>query len=630
MSLTEPRARVPATVRALGVAVALTTLPPACLAASDRDGETVYQAECSTCHDSNAPRTPTFTMLQGLETRRIVSSLETGAMRVIGNFNLSGPERVAVAEFITGKPHDPDWAATKNNACAESAWPAGDPFAAPHWNGWGNGLANNRFQSRAFAGLTAADVPKLELKWAFAFPGETFTESQPTVVGDRLFVGSPSGVVYALDAKTGCTHWTFQAEGPVKAPVTIGAVDGGYAAFFGDQSGRVYALDAATGALRWKDIGDDHPSARVTGGVQVFEGRVYVPMASLEEGLAMDPGYACCVFRGSVIAYDAATGKRLWKQFTIKKVPAEIGRNTAGKTMLGPSGAAVWSAVTIDPKRRRLYIGTGDNYSNPPSDTSDAVMALDLDTGEHVWTYQGLSGDAWNIGCMSEPKVNCPENEGPDEDMGASPILATLPDGSQVLIGAQKTGVAHALDPDANGAVKWKKKLARGGVQGGLQWGQATNGAIMYASRSDVDWLSEQVVVADVELDPNAGGGLLAVDLVTGEVLWEAPPVDCTGRPRCSPAQSAAVTAIPGVVFSGSQSGEMRAFDAQTGEEIWRYDSLREFETVNGAKGRGGSIDQAGAVVVDGMVYFNSGYSKWGANPGNVVLAFGLPEPGDE
>lgn len=613
--------------RLLGLALACAA---AAVTAADRDGETVYQAECSTCHDSNAPRTPTFTMLNGLETSRIVSSLETGAMRVIGNFNLSGPERVAVAEFITGRPHDPDWAATRSNDCPPQAWPAGDPLDAPHWNGWGNGLANTRFQSAAHAGLTAADVPKLELKWAFAFPGETFTESQPTVVGDRLFVGSPSGVVYALDAKTGCTHWTFQAEGPVKAPVTIGKVDGGHAAFFGDQSGRVYSLDAATGKLRWKDIGDDHPSARVTGGVQVFEDKVYVPMASLEEGLAMDSNYACCVFRGSVLAYDAMSGKRLWKQFTIKKVPAEIGRNTAGGTMLGPSGAAVWSAVTVDERRRRIYLGTGDNYSNPPSDTSDSVLALDLDTGEHVWTYQGLGGDAWNIGCMSEPKVNCPENEGPDEDMGASPILATMPDGKQVLIGAQKTGVAHALDPDADGAVKWKKKLALGGVQGGLQWGQATDGSVMYASRSDVRWLSEEVVVADVALDPNVGGGLLAVDLATGEVLWEAPPVTCGERPRCSPAQSAAVTALPDVVFSGSQSGEMRAFDARTGRELWRYDTLREFDTVNGARGRGGSIDQAGAVVVDGMVYFNSGYAKWGANPGNVVLAFGLPDtPGD-
>jgi polyvinyl alcohol dehydrogenase (cytochrome) len=613
------------TVRILVAAALASALSHAALA-TGRDGETVYKTECANCHDSGAARMPAFAMLQGLEPGRIVDALQTGAMRVIGNFNLDGPERIGVAEFISGKKVDPNWLGSGANTCEPASWPASDPFTAPRWNGWGGNLANTRFQNVEGAGLAAADVPRLELKWAFGFPGETFVESQPTVVGGRVFVGSPSGRVYALDARTGCTHWTFQAGAPVKAPLTIATVEGGYAAFFGDQAGRVYSLNAADGSLRWKDIGDDHPSARVTGGTQVFEGRVYVPMASLEEALAMDPGYKCCVFRGSVIAYDANSGARIWKQYTISKVPAKTGRQTDGRLQWGPSGAAVWSAVTIDVERRLIYAGTGDNYSNPPSETSDSIVAFDLDTGDLKWQFQGLGGDAWNIGCMSEPKVNCPEGEGPDQDMGASPILATRANGTTVLIGAQKTGVAHALNPGQRGEVLWQKKLAKGGVQGGLQWGQATDGQVLYASRSDVDWLSEEVVVADVVLDPNAGGGLLAVDLDSGEILWEAPPVDCSGRTRCSPAQSAAVTAIPGVIFSGSQSGEMRAFHAASGEEIWRYDSVRDYETVNGVRGRGGSIDQGGAVVVDGMVYFNSGYAKWGASPGNVLLGFGLPD----
>lgn len=596
--------------------------------AGDRDGESVYKAECASCHDSNTPRTPTFSVLTKLQTGRIVGALESGAMRLIGIFNLTGPERVAVSEFITGEPYAEQWDDSGRNLCEKAPWPNSDPFAEPHWNGWGNGLANTRFQSAEHAKLKPSDIPNLELKWAYAFPGETFMESQPTVVGGRLFMGSPNGTVYALDAKTGCTHWRFKAAAPVKAPVTIGKVgDDQYAAFFGDQSGRVYSLDAANGALRWQDVGDDHPSARVTGGVQIHKGKLYVPMASFEEALAMAPDYTCCVFRGSVLAYEADSGERLWKQFTIKQEPSPIGRDTNGKVMHGPSGAAVWSAVTIDHQRQLIYIGTGDNYSNPPSDTSDSVVALELGSGEIAWIYQGLGGDAWTVGCMLKEQVNCPENTGPDEDMGAAPILATLTDGSDLLIGAQKSGVAHALDPDAKGTLKWRKKLAKGGVQGGLQWGQATDGRALYASRSDVRWLSADGVLSnEVKIDPNAGGGLLAVDLVSGEVLWDAPPVSCEGRTYCSPAQGAAVTAIPGVVFSGSQSGEMRAFDSTTGAEIWRFDTVRDFDTVNGAKGRGGSIDQAGTVIVDGMVYFNSGYSKWGANPGNVVLSFGLPD----
>jgi len=588
------------------------------------DGESIYKEHCATCHSSGSPRTPSLGNLQKLETGRIVHALESGVMRVIGTFALNGPQRIAVAEFVGGKPYDPAWRGASGSTCEPAPWPGADPFSRPHWNGWGGALGNARFQTERMALLTRTDVPKLELKWAFAFPGETFTESQSTIVDGRLFVGSPSGAVYALDAKTGCTVWTFTAAAGVKAPVTIGVIGGPqrYVAYFGDQSGWVYAVDAASGALIWKDLGDDHPSARVTGGVQVFEGRAYAPMSSLEELMTMDPDYKCCVFRGSVLAYDAASGKRIWKRHTIAQKPVQKSIGKAGRPMVGPSGASVWSAVTIDAKLRRIYIGTGDNYSNPPSAMSDAIVALSLDTGEYIWHYQGLGGDAWNIGCVTESQTSCPEQAGPDQDMGASPILITRTDGSRVLIGAQKSGIAHALDPDRDGAVLWKKKLAEGGVQGGLQWGQSSDGEFLYASRSDLNWLDAGVYGPEPKIDPKQGGGLVAVNLDNGEVAWDAPPVSCDGREQCSPAQTAAVTAIPGVVFAGSQSGEMRAFDSRTGEEIWRFDAVGEYQTVNGARGYGGSIDQAGPVIVDGMLYFNSGYSKWGARGGNVVLAF--------
>ncbi len=593
-----------------------------------RDGGTVYEEVCATCHDAGVARTPPRSALAQLSSKRIVAALETGTMRLIGNFSMTGPERVAVAEFLSGEAYDPRWADSGANRCPPSTWPQGDPFTQPHWNGWGNGLANTRYQSARAAGLRAAEIPKLELAWAFAFPGETFVESQPTVVGGRLFIGSPSGVIYALDAKTGCSHWTFQADGPVKSALTLAKIapHGDVAVFFGDQTGRVYSLDAASGALRWKKRGDAHPSARVTGGVQVFENKLYVPMASLEEALALDPNYRCCVFRGSVSAYDVDAGELLWKRYTIEHEASVASKDSHGKPMVGPSGASVWSAVTIDPGRRRIYVGTGDNYSQPTTDSSDAVLALDLDTGKRLWVYQGLAGDAWNVGCMAVPKVNCPEREGPDEDMGASPILVTAKNGRELIIATQKSGVAHAIDPHKSGALLWARKLAKGGIQGGLQWGQASDGELLYASISDTDWLSDSSFSAAVELDPDAGGGLVAVDILSGEIRWRAAPIDCSGRPRCSPSQSAAVSAIADIIFSGSLSGEMRAFDARSGKEVWRFDTAREFATVNGARGHGGAIDQAGAVAVDGMLYFNSGYSKFGGNPGNVVLAFRVPQ----
>ncbi|MBI4695148.1 MAG: PQQ-binding-like beta-propeller repeat protein [Gammaproteobacteria bacterium] len=612
--------------RRLGALLSLCLLPLSATFAAPPDGKAVFEKQCATCHASGAVRAPSMETLQAMTPARIVRALNTGAMRIIGTFNLTGPQRVAVAEYITGKTFDPSWRPVTTNPCAPATWPEGNVFARPHWNGWGVDQANTRLQHASMANLPPEDVSRLELKWAFAYPGETFTESQPAVVGGRLFAGSPSGQVYALDAKSGCTAWVFQADAPVKAPVVLGSAggDGKLMVFFGDQSARVYAVDAASGKLVWEAQADDHPAARITGAAQIFEGRVYVGVSSLEEGLAADPNYQCCRFRGSVQAYDAATGKRLWTRYTIEETPAEHGEpRKNGKPEMGPSGASVWSALTIDPKLRRIYAGTGDNYSQPATKTSDGIMAIAIDTGETVWTYQGLAGDAWNIGCMTEPQHNCPKDEGPDQDMGASPIVTTLANGQRVVIGAQKSGYMHVLDADQNGKLLWKKKLAEGGVQGGLQWGQATDGETFYAAVSDVRWLTKQVVIASPKLDPRHGGGLVAVDLVTGRERWRAPPVTCGGRPKCSPAQTAAVTLIPGVVFSGSQSGELRAFATNDGKLLWKYDTLRSFKTVNGAPGRGGSLDQAGPVVVDGWLYVNSGYSKWGANPGNVVLAFG-------
>ncbi|MEM7465657.1 MAG: PQQ-binding-like beta-propeller repeat protein [Pseudomonadota bacterium] len=598
---------------------------PINLLALNRSGEQVYDEVCAGCHEAGGPRTPARKSIEELSATRIVQSLESGVMRLIGNFSLTASERVAVAEHLSGKQYDPNWQDDGTNQCETHPWPTGDPLLLANWNGWGNGLKNTRTQSAAAAGINAENVAKLELAWAFAFPGEVFVESQPTVVGGRLFMGSPSGLIYALNAQTGCTEWTFKADGPVKAPVTIAKLASGeLAAFFGDQTGRVYSVNAMDGALRWKNQGDEHPSARVTGGVQVYEGKLYVPMASLEEALANSPDYKCCVFRGSVSAYNIETGERLWKQHTIEHEPTIPSRDSHGKEMVGPSGASAWSAVTIDEKRKRLYVGTGDNYSNPPSDTSDSILALNMDSGKIEWIYQGLAGDAWNVGCMAVPKVNCPEGEGPDEDMGASPMLVTNADGKEILLATQKSGVAHAIDPDNKGKLLWKAKFAKGGIQGGFQWGQTSNGEVLYGAKSDTAWLTESSFDPRAAFDPNEGGGLVAVDTKTGALLWETTPIDCTGRTKCSPSQSAAISLIGNVVFTAAQSGEMLAYHAKTGEELWRYDSVREYETVNGASGRGGTVDQAGAVAVNGMLYFNSGYSKFSGAGGNVLLAFKL------
>ncbi len=591
---------------------------------ANEEGKAIYGKHCASCHDGGVARAPTPETLKTMEPAAVVRALETGVMRVVGTFSLNGPQRIAVAEYVTGKPYQAAWAEQKTFGCTPAAWPKStDVFALPHWNGWGVDQANTRFQAAAQAGLTPAQVKTLALQWAFAFPGETLAEAQPTVVDGRLFVGSRSGMVYALDAKKGCRIWSFQANAAVKGAILIGRLSNGETlAFFGDVAGSAYALNAATGGLSWSLVTDQHPSARLTGAFQLVDDKLYIPISSLEEGLAADPNYECCTFRGALMQVDAKTGKVNWKQYLIKEPPHQQTTSKTGKVHFGPNGAAVWSAPTIDVEHNRLYVSSGDNYTQPATDTSDAILALDLTTGEILWSYQGLPGDAWNAACTLENKANCPKNSGPDHDMGSSPILVKLDNGKRLLLGGQKTGVMHAIDPDANGKVVWKTRVGEGGIIGGIEWGSAADGETVYVAVSDARWEGGRFFGDKVTLDPTKGGGLFALSLTDGKKRWQAPPVSCAGRARCSPAQSAAVTAIPGVVFSGSMSGVMRAFDSSKGEVLWEFDTVRDYQTTNRAPGRGGAIDQAGPVVVDGWVYLMSGYANWGAQPGNVLLAF--------
>ncbi|HCU89156.1 MAG TPA: cytochrome C oxidase Cbb3 [Gammaproteobacteria bacterium] len=611
----------------LGAIALLLSIVASVSAAAPRDGATLYSTECASCHDSAAARTPTRATLADMPTATIIRSLETGVMRVVGNFRLNGPERVAVAEYITGSPFDPNWNTSQMLECRATNWPSKDLFEAPHWNGWGNGNHNKRYQGKGQAKLTKYEVTRLGLKWAFAFPGETIAESQPTVVDGRLFVGSRSGSVYALDAKTACLHWQFQADAPVKNSIVIGTVNiddtSRTVAFFGDLAGTAYAIDARTGKVIWQRTVDDFPASRLMGSFILVGDQLFVPITATESTLVAASDAVCCVFRGSVVSLNPATGAEQWRRYTIAETPIKTGENSLGNPTFGPSGATIWSAPTYDPVLDRIYVGTGENASNPATKTSDAILAIDAKTSDIKWTYQGLAGDAWNMSCGTSDRTNCPEAPaGLDYDMGSSPSLTTMINGKRILIAAQKSGVVHALDPDNGGKLLWRRKVAEGGILGGIEWGPANDGHRLYVALGDMRWNTPDLLDPKLALDANVGGGVVALDLNDGSIIWEAPPIECGERTQCSPAQTAAVTAIPEVVFAGGMSGHLRAFDAENGKVIWTYDTVREFEAVNGAKGRGGALDASGPVVVDGWVYVVSGYSKWGGLPGNVLLGF--------
>lgn len=600
-----------------GAAVIGALLVPASLMAQTPppSGEALYKRRCAACHDNADGRTPPREALQALTPSRILRALDFGSMMTVA-YALRRDEREAVARFL-GRP-GPDPVPPASAFCSDRAVRL--PMSAPGWNGWSPAHDNTRFSPAATAGLTAAAVPRLALRWAFGFEGDTSAFALPTVIGDQVFVGSAGGVVHALRASSGCLQWTFQATGPIRSSIVAAPLDAGHVLLFGDLTGWFYMLDAATGRELWRVRPEAHESVRLSAPPVVLDGLVIVPVASWEESRALNPEYPCCTFRGSLTALRIRDGSIAWKTYMVPDEPRLTGQTPAGADTWGPSGAGIWSSPTVDLKRRRLYVTTGNNYSMPATVMSDAVVALDIDTGRILWSRQALAEDVYKSSCASTPKgASCPDGSGPDFDFGSPAMLVATADGRDLLVAGQKSGLVWAFDPDRNGEVVWRARVGEGGVNGGVQWGMASGGDLVFAATSDVAVTRTETARI---LDPSKGGGLTALRARDGERVWHAAPAACGARPNCSPAQSAAVTAIDGVVFSGSLDGYLRAYSAADGRVLWSFDTARPFTTVNGVAARGGAIDGPGPVVVNGMVLVSSGYTRYGGQPGNVLLAF--------
>ncbi|HET7527994.1 MAG TPA: PQQ-binding-like beta-propeller repeat protein [Burkholderiaceae bacterium] len=593
----------------------------------------VYRERCANCHDGGEARAPDRASLKLLSPDRVRAALTSGSM--VEQARGLAPHELDLLVAYLSSPVSQAVAATTTPHCAAAPPALDGAFTRAHWNGWGNGIEQRRFQRAEMARLSAAEVPQLKLKWAFGFPGVLRAYGQPAVLGGMLFVGTAAAKVYALDAKSGCIYWEFSAKAPVRTAISLGEGPRGFSVYFGDQRANAYALDAMSGQLVWTQHVDEHAAAVITGAPTLDNGVLYVPVASGEEATTMNSSTACCTFRGGVVALDAQSGKPLWKGYSISAVPAPTRKNDSGVQMFGPAGAAIWSSPTVDRSRKLVYATTGNSYADPPSDGGNAFVAFKLDTGERAWVYQATEGDAYTMACSRSAagQGNCPQANGPDVDFGNSAILVNLPSGQRALIAGQKSGVVHALDPDRNGALLWRTTVGVGGKLGGVQWGCAADEQHVYVAVSDVRIApvapgtpggQQTPWGVTLRVDPDAGGGLLALKLATGEVAWKTPHPGCKGVPGCSPAQSAAVTAIPGVVFSGGLDGHLRAYAAASGRIIWDVDTKGPHATVNGVPAQGGSLDGPGAVVVDGMLYVNSGYAIFGGTPGNVLLAFSV------
>lgn len=587
-------------------------------AATARRGGEVYARTCAACHDKGLNRAPHKRMLSLMTPESIHRALIEGVMRaqVTG---VPDADKVAVAEYLAGRKFGAaDTAAPL--MCAPNASPF-DFAEPPPFAGWGLTPSSSHAIATEAAGIDRGNVGKLTLKWSLVFPNAIRARSQPAIAGGAIFVGSHDGTVFALDRATGCARWVFHASAEVRTGIVVSLWEAGDKAarplvYFGDLIGNVYAIDAQSGQRIWKTRPDPHANATITAAPVLHGGTLYVPTSSLEEGRSSDPAYECCTFRGSLNAYDARTGQRRWQTF-MTPPPVQQGFNAVGARRFGPSGVALWNSPSVDEKRGRLYIATGDNYSSPTTALSDAIVAFDMKTGRIVWSYQALEGDAWNGACDNVDKTNCPEENGPDYDFGAGTVLAKASNGRDYVLAGQKSGIVYAINPDT-GRLVWETRVGRGGVVAGIHFGLAVWKDTVFVPVSDMP--------DGRTYGEPARPGVYALDIKSGNYLWKAPADDvCGGKPFCQPGYGGTITTTPELLFAGSHDGHLRAFDTRDGKVVWDFDTVRDFKTVNGAIARGGSMGGGGGPIAwRGMLIMNSGYGFVGAMGGNVLMVFAV------
>ena len=598
-------------------------------------GERLFDRHCASCHDNPAMHAPTREALSGFSKESILVAMEFGKMQPMAA-NLLQQERFLIATYLAGSaPDASEW--VEQHLCPAPASGA----AVEYVSDWGLGTDNRRFVSSERAGIDRSNVGSLELAWSLAFPRVTDMRSQPAIVGDTLYFGDKTGQLYALDRTSGCIRAHTKVFSGIRSAITVATLNNGRKLLvFADSLATVFAMDPQSLEVVWQHSARLFNTSVISGSISYYDDRLFVPISSFEVAAAGSPSHICCTSHGGVIALDAGTGEQLWQWHATEDATLQ-GQNSAGQDQYGPSGASVWTTPAVDAKRNRIYIGTGENLTHPATDTSDAIIALDMDSGAVAWRFQATVGDVWNAACLNGG-ANCPENAGGDFDFGASVIITRDADGNDVLLAGQKSGEVFALDPDTRspgGEVLWRNRVSLGTTNGGIHWGMAVSGQRLV------------VPVADPERERpgyTPRPGLYTLDVSSGELLWQQPvergcEIEEKNKPliglenlrssekpelselyKCSfyYGLSAAATATPELAFSAGLDGKVRAYDIATGEVLWQTRTAQPFVASNGVEGHGGAIDVSGQVLADGWLYVQSGYSMFGQLPGNVLLAY--------
>jgi polyvinyl alcohol dehydrogenase (cytochrome) len=657
-------------------------------AAAEHPGLAVYQQWCASCHDSGQQSgAPSLAAIRQLNRATVKYALELGYMKIQAK-DVPKEELAQLIDWLpTSEGNNDGWiSAARCPVKTREVRLDGAPRISTTF-----GVTNkaNRAQTAEETGLTREQMKDLDVAWVVAFPQTPTMRSQPVIVGDTIFIAATdSGRLYALDTNSGCVKWHYVSEMTLRSSLSFAeATEKSPAAIImGDAAGFVHAVDAKTGRKLWVSNARLNEYNRITGAPVVHDGKVITPVSAIEVNYAGQDDYECCKGQGAVIAFDLATGEKLWTGTTMDPAqPTRLGRT--GTQQWGPSGAIIWSTPVIDAERNVAYAGTGENVSWPATDTSDAIIAYDLDTGAKKWVFQATKADIWNYAC-GRRGANCDwpgEYHSPDHDFGATAMLIERKDGTELVVAGQKSGVVWALDPD-NGSLVWSNKVGRGSANGGAHWGLAFDGTRIFAPMNDPNRPG-----APGE-NPNFGPGIHALNAMTGEIEWSYKPNqrDCGAEmpiakayapspewriqpvsapvlptPRIAPtaprpaAQPPRTTAPPasavapatpvatppappqrpaapcrlgmspapllvdGAVVTGTTQGMLRIFDGESGNVLFEYMTNKPFpNTVNGIPGQGGGLDSAPYVAGDGTLFVQSGYARFGEPPGNVLIAF--------
>ncbi|MDP3740207.1 MAG: PQQ-binding-like beta-propeller repeat protein [Hyphomonadaceae bacterium] len=592
-------------------------------APADHPGRGVYNKACATCHDNpGTTRAAPVASLQAMTPVRMREVLTEGVMKPM-TAGLSPQEITDVIAFLSyGQATAPaDWTSALLCAADKRTVNTSAPVVA---SGFGIGANQQRMLTAKQAGLKKGDMKNLDVAWAIAFPGQG-SGTGPAILGDTVFI-TGGGRLLAVDAASGCVKW--QTTVNTRNTPAIGDINGRKVLAL--SAGRdIQVFDAATGASVWKSTGQPQngTGGSIRGGVIFAKDKIIVPLSASGVASGMNPRSECCTGHGSVVALSAADGKWAWEYHTMPEPTYNGQVNSVGVKQRGPSGAPIWSVPVFDEKRGRIIVTSGENTSHPGTDTSDAVIALDVNTGKVAWRFQAMAADVWNMACdigTGNNGPNCPVlfgGDGRDYDFGAGAVIAKGKGGKDVVLAGQKSGHAWALDAET-GKVLWSQRVGEGTALGGVHWGITTDGNSLFLP------INDPIIGPDTKWPSKAG--IYAFDIKSGKSKWSyAAKPDCAGERAKLVAScelkygfSAAPLVVDGAVVGGTLGGEVFILDGKNGKVLKQIDIIGPRSTLNPAvPGKGGSIDAHGLSAGAGMIFVNSGYGSFGQTPGNVFFA---------